>query len=286
MGRFLSQDTWGVNYSNPVELNRYVYTAGNPINHSDPSGLFALTEYGTTVSQKPKEAAPLGYVATSFAEGLASAGNLSLYTLPAGEFAAFVASLPLLVRVFLIGVFLTPVIGPVVCATCYAPPQVEAQPQPVSQSQTQTQPQPQPEQPEYPSPELTEESNSEPEFIYREGPDKAKRVRLYREVDWKTGLSFSTFQFPPPNGSIIYSVDKLRANGYIVNFDGSQPTLDLPFFGGGQHFGIPVTLPVGHVTVYYNDESYWTQWYYDEQLNTNTPNVTPQTLAFYALSER
>lgn len=40
-GRFLSQDTWAVNYSNPIELNLYGYAAGNPVNASDPSGLFA-----------------------------------------------------------------------------------------------------------------------------------------------------------------------------------------------------------------------------------------------------
>jgi RHS repeat-associated protein len=31
LGRFLSQDTYPVNFSNPVELNRYVYTANNPL---------------------------------------------------------------------------------------------------------------------------------------------------------------------------------------------------------------------------------------------------------------
>jgi RHS repeat-associated protein len=36
--RFLSMDTAAVNYQNPLELNRYVYTADNPTNFSDPSG--------------------------------------------------------------------------------------------------------------------------------------------------------------------------------------------------------------------------------------------------------
>ncbi|MCI0711835.1 MAG: RHS repeat-associated core domain-containing protein [Chloroflexi bacterium] len=39
IGRFLSQDPYPVNTVNPVELNRYVYTANNPVNFSDPSGL-------------------------------------------------------------------------------------------------------------------------------------------------------------------------------------------------------------------------------------------------------
>ena len=40
-GRFLSRDTWPLDYQNPVELNRYVYAAANPATWSDPSGYFA-----------------------------------------------------------------------------------------------------------------------------------------------------------------------------------------------------------------------------------------------------
>jgi RHS repeat-associated protein len=39
IGRFLSQDPYPVNTGNPMELNRYVYTANNPVNYTDPSGL-------------------------------------------------------------------------------------------------------------------------------------------------------------------------------------------------------------------------------------------------------
>lgn len=38
VGRFLSRDTWAINYADPVELNRYVYAANNPVRWSDPSG--------------------------------------------------------------------------------------------------------------------------------------------------------------------------------------------------------------------------------------------------------
>ncbi len=37
-GRFLGRDTSGVALDNPVELNRYAYTANNPINRVDPTG--------------------------------------------------------------------------------------------------------------------------------------------------------------------------------------------------------------------------------------------------------
>jgi RHS repeat-associated protein len=42
-GRFPSRDTFILDTNNPVELNRYLYTANNPINYYDPSG-FNLTE--------------------------------------------------------------------------------------------------------------------------------------------------------------------------------------------------------------------------------------------------
>jgi RHS repeat-associated protein len=41
-GRFQSRDTWAYNMQNPIELNRYVYTANNPVNWSDPSGWMAV----------------------------------------------------------------------------------------------------------------------------------------------------------------------------------------------------------------------------------------------------
>ncbi len=43
VGRFLSRDTWAVEPWNPVELNRYVYAAANPVTWGDPSGHMAET---------------------------------------------------------------------------------------------------------------------------------------------------------------------------------------------------------------------------------------------------
>lgn len=39
-GRFLTRDTWGGDYNRPLSLNRWMYTGGNPINFTDPSGHF------------------------------------------------------------------------------------------------------------------------------------------------------------------------------------------------------------------------------------------------------
>ncbi|NJO07704.1 MAG: RHS repeat-associated core domain-containing protein [Chloroflexaceae bacterium] len=45
-GRFLTRDTYPIDFQNPVELNRYGYTANNPVNGTDPSGL-SFVETGT-----------------------------------------------------------------------------------------------------------------------------------------------------------------------------------------------------------------------------------------------
>jgi RHS repeat-associated protein len=52
-GRFLSRDTFYNTPDNPTELNRYVYSANNPVTLADPTGLVAAVEYGVTL--KPSE---------------------------------------------------------------------------------------------------------------------------------------------------------------------------------------------------------------------------------------
>lgn len=37
-GRFLSRDTWGGDYRNPITLNKWSYAHGNPVKFTDPSG--------------------------------------------------------------------------------------------------------------------------------------------------------------------------------------------------------------------------------------------------------
>jgi RHS repeat-associated protein len=57
-GRFVSRDVWPVDYGDPWELNRYGYTAGNPVRWTDPSGLFADT--GLTLKQSVAQNAAIG----------------------------------------------------------------------------------------------------------------------------------------------------------------------------------------------------------------------------------
>jgi len=42
-GRFLTADSWAGNYRQPLTLNKWLYTNGNPANFTDPSGHFAET---------------------------------------------------------------------------------------------------------------------------------------------------------------------------------------------------------------------------------------------------
>jgi RHS repeat-associated protein len=62
-GRFLSRDTWDVKVSNPIEINRYVYVANNPITFDDPRGLFVEPKATAQVAVKATPAIKwLGYI--------------------------------------------------------------------------------------------------------------------------------------------------------------------------------------------------------------------------------
>jgi hypothetical protein len=39
LGRFITKDTWPGNYKKPLSFNRWGYVEGNPVNHTDPSGM-------------------------------------------------------------------------------------------------------------------------------------------------------------------------------------------------------------------------------------------------------
>jgi RHS repeat-associated protein len=62
LGRFLSQDTYPIDFNNPVEVNRYVYAANDPINKSDPSGRFVMAGYSITLSQRSKNILSDAYI--------------------------------------------------------------------------------------------------------------------------------------------------------------------------------------------------------------------------------
>ncbi|NJO08060.1 MAG: RHS repeat-associated core domain-containing protein [Chloroflexaceae bacterium] len=53
-GRFLTRDTYPIDVQHPVELNRYGYTANNPVNGTDPSGEVALSVYSRTTKDTTK----------------------------------------------------------------------------------------------------------------------------------------------------------------------------------------------------------------------------------------
>ena len=61
VGRFLSRDTWALDTWNPVELNRYVYVAANPVNWGDPLG-FGLVGLGMNLSALSLKALVVLYV--------------------------------------------------------------------------------------------------------------------------------------------------------------------------------------------------------------------------------
>jgi RHS repeat-associated protein len=75
VGSFLTQDTWAIDRSNPVELNRYGYVAGNPVGYTDPSGYFIMSQLGALYDNHIKPAAlALGRMTRTFAEGAVAGG--------------------------------------------------------------------------------------------------------------------------------------------------------------------------------------------------------------------
>jgi hypothetical protein len=76
LGRFLPQDTYPLNFNNPVELNRYVYAGNNPINAMDPTGRFADAA-GTYIpsAQNTARIATIGFI-VAFVIGVVVIGTI------------------------------------------------------------------------------------------------------------------------------------------------------------------------------------------------------------------
>jgi hypothetical protein len=126
----------------------------------------------------------------------------------------------------------------------------------------------------------------EPDFIYRQGKDRAKSLSLHRTQDWETGLSFT--ESPPIGEYITFRPSILRAAGYVVRPDRGEPVYKLwesdpvidPRTGQQAMFSNP------HVTVYHSSREYWDQWHQADLVNKGAPTISPQLQALYELRER
>lgn len=124
--------------------------------------------------------------------------------------------------------------------------------------------------------------------IYREADDpaKPKSVALRRELDWISGLSFSTI-VPVRKPYVIYDVQTLRANGYAVRFDGGQAITDLHTRQPPDPQKYPTLQRVfgkNHVSVYLPDMAEWDKWYQAEQMTkAQQGGVSIETLRLWGL---
>ena len=120
-------------------------------------------------------------------------------------------------------------------------------------------------------------------FIYRRGnPSSLKTTALYRESDWKSGLSFSTKR--PAEKHLKFRVINLLIAGFAVFPDGGREFSNI--IEGG-----PLDDRIAgpdHVSVFLPDRIRWDAWYNSEKDNTTQNPFVPnsrETSALYALSE-
>jgi RHS repeat-associated protein len=119
--------------------------------------------------------------------------------------------------------------------------------------------------------------------IYREAdnPNSPKSVALRREVDWRTGLSFSTVK--PRTAHVTYQVRTLLTAGFIVKPDGGEHSVDVHTLQPLPELGVRAP---DHVAVWLADLTLWDAWYQAEQALKGTPVYSPMTLFLFELRER
>ena len=120
-------------------------------------------------------------------------------------------------------------------------------------------------------------------YIYRRGnPNSLKTTALYREADWKCGLSFTTKR--PDDKHLKFRVINLLAAGFAVFPDGGREFSNI--IDGGPLNG-QIAGP-DHVSVFLPDRMRWDGWYNAEKDNATQNPFVPnsnETIMLYALRE-
>jgi hypothetical protein len=122
--------TYPFDFDNPIDLNRYSYTANNPVNGSDPMGLSILAQKAL-VEEKDVEIT----VGASSEIVYYPIGHVSMSVLPTAGAGLFLfGALPAAVRVVLATLLLVSIAGPAIAPQVYASPQPQPQLEPARPS--------------------------------------------------------------------------------------------------------------------------------------------------------
>jgi RHS repeat-associated protein len=244
-GRFATADTFEGVVSNSKTLHRYVYASLNPINRKDPSGYTSIATESEALNE-----------------------NAQLDKLVAEEAAAVISA-----KLKVLALLGSLLIGVAVTATA------------ISQSSDEAAADATPEANIEPS-TPTDEQIDQKVVIYRElwYGYRAKSVALRREIDWRSGLSFSTIH-PTAKESVAFKVTTLMAAGYNVLFDGDGPVLDV--VDGGPLKGYDgKTHHSHHVTIWHSDAVTWRKTFEEDQRGSSSGNVSAQTQSLWDLREK
>ena len=255
LGRFLGQDTYPINYQNPVELNRYIYVANNPINAVDPSGLMAMVDYPLVNNQvagrNVKTAGALGAATRAFYM------KLVLLYLPLGILTAEILAPDTYTEEDLVE-FRDRLMK--LMEELRRAKDTEPKNDPQEKRDSDPQPTVYPPIVLTPVPTVTLTPTPTYQYIYRLDPCKtAKCVSLHKIDDYETGLSFTEHRTSPTDTE--FRVDKLEAAGFVVRYDGGQLVTMLFTGEPWEGYGVQAWFPKDHVTVYWPNEEQWREWY-------------------------